>query len=96
MPARWEKVPDSKTRMVTRKLERANDALKLSGFAVPALVFIAALHGAAGLLTDLFNEKRRLTLGTGLINRSIPERKLTLRITAARIKISPFFRSFLH
>lgn len=75
---------------------RAKPALQLSGFAVTARIFIAALHRTTGLLTDFLDEKRCLTLGTGLIKRSIPERKFTLRIAAARIKVPSFFRALLY
>lgn len=71
-------------------------ALQLSRFAVAALFFIAALHGAACLLTDLLNKKRCLTLGTGLIDRSIPQSEFTLRVSTARVEVSPLFRALLY
>lgn len=83
-----------------RLFKRANDdtgtnALGLSGFPIAAL-FLVTLHRTAGLLTDLLNEEWRLTRGTGLIDRAVPQGILTLWVTTARIKIAALFRTLLN
>ena len=66
-----------------------------SGFAI-ATLFIAALHGTAGLLADLFNKERSLTHGARFVERAIPQRIFTLWVTATRIKIPSLLRALLN
>jgi hypothetical protein len=63
--------------------------LSLSGFAVPA-IFIAALHRATGLLADFFYKEGSLTGGASLVDGTVPQRILTLRVSAAGVEVASF------
>lgn len=67
----------------------------LSCFAVAAL-FATALDTAADLFADFFNKKRGATSWAGLIDRTIPQGKLTGWILTARKEGTSFPRALLH
>ncbi len=68
---------------------------ELSGLPIAAF-FVAALDATSRLLAYLFDEERRLAGGAGFGDRSIPQGKLTLRVSAAGIERTTLSSALLY